>query len=128
MAWVQRDQVATLLSSLIGQLSYSVSLQRAFLFLPQIPISSLPGALAWHKGTEMQVRLQPTVRAGRGRQVSRQQQPAGLQSGGHLHQAPVSRAAPWDLCRIPSPVSSPPVFQKRHGAWQQLSARWLWLH
>lgn len=50
------------------------------------------------------------------------------QSAGHLHQAPVSRAAPWDLCRIPSPVSSPPVFQKRHGAWQQLSAGWLWLH
>lgn len=46
MAWVQRDQVATLLSSLIGQLSYSVSLQRAFLFLPQIPISSLPGTRA----------------------------------------------------------------------------------
>lgn len=78
MAWVRRDQVATLLFSLIGQLSYSVSLQRAFLFLLQIPISSLPGALAWHKGTEMRVRLQPAVRAGRGRQVSRQRQPAGL--------------------------------------------------
>lgn len=127
--WVRRDQDVTLPSPLLGQLPSGFSLQKLPL-PPADPHLQPPGSScvtqghppSWSRG------MDETPAHCEGGQAGRQRQPAGLQSGGHLHQAPVSRAAAWGLCRVLYPHLQPPVFLRIHCEWQRLSAGWLCLY